>query len=205
MSAAANYELPAEEDVLPGDNIYVRELMDILLKEASRIAQKSSEHSADDLLIAAGFYALGELPRLQIRRPNAWNLFLRLEKDNSPEELRKQQDGVSYNKSRPGLKGDYQRYMKERWDKEPELRKKYQRLAKGSSTLTADVEDEHLDSDQENDEIDPTSVPEALLKEQENVEVELKSTKLIQKKSLKTLKKLVRYTFKYSSLHGCTC
>jgi hypothetical protein len=191
-----------EEDLLPADNIYVRELIDILLKEAARIAKNSSEHSADELLSSAGFYVLGEVPRLQRRKPNAWNLCLRLEKENCPEELRQQKDGISYNKSRPGLKGDYQRYMKERWNTEPELRKKYERFAKGS-TATAAVDNTDSDSDREDIELDPAS--ETPVEEVETLEVELKSNKEIQKKSLKTLKKLVRRIPEYIYVYCCTC
>jgi hypothetical protein len=190
MSDTAIQDAPDEQGILSADNIYVRELMDVVLKEAARIANKSSEHSADELLSAAGFYVLGELPRLQSRKPNAWNLFLRLEKDNAPEALRQQKEGVAYNKSRPGLKGDYQQYMKQRWDTEPELRKKYERLAKGSRA-TASVNDGESDSAQENIDEEP--------------EVELKSHKQIQKKSLKTLKKHVRPILQYLSVYRCIC
>jgi hypothetical protein len=137
MSENATLMPPAEEEVLTVENVYVRELVDNLLKDAARIAKTSSEHTADDLLAAAGFYVLGEIPRLQTRRANAWNLFQRLEKENAPEEVRKQTDSVSYRKSRPGVKGDYQQFMKERWNKDPELRKKYERLAKGSAAVAA--------------------------------------------------------------------
>jgi hypothetical protein len=187
---------PAEKEAPTVENPYVRELVDNLLKDAARLAKKSSEHTAEQLLAGAGFYVLGELPRLQSRRANAWNLFQRLEKENAPEEVRKQVDNVSYDKSRPGVKGDYQQYMKERWNNDPELRKKYERLAKGRVAASAAADgvpadappDDAADnaSDQENIEMDLEAMDE------ETVEVELRSVKDMQKKSLKTLKKLVR-------------
>jgi hypothetical protein len=195
MNGTATLDAVADEEVLPSDNIYVRELMDVLLKEATRIANKSSEHSVQDLLSAAGFYVVGELPRLQTRKPNAWNLYLRHEKENAPEEVRKQTDDVTYNKSRPGVKGDYQRYMKERWDKEPDLRKKYERMAKGPSPVAVNEVD-----DQDNMDGDPIATLDEQIEDLEP-EVELKPMKEVQKKSLKTLKKLVSHTLEYASLH----
>jgi hypothetical protein len=191
---------PGEEEVLPAENVYVRELVDNLLKDAARIAKESSKHTADELLAAAGFYVLGEIPRLQSRRVNAWNLFQRFEKENAPAEVRKQTDSVSYGKSRPGLKGDYQQYMKERWNKEPELRKKYERLAKGPAAA-ATADDSGTDSDREHIDTEPTleSMVEATL------EIEIKPHKDVQKKSLKTLKKLVRYKAVYCRVLIFTC
>jgi hypothetical protein len=189
---------PAEEEAPMIENPYVRELVDNLLKDAARLAKKSSEHTAEQLLAGVGFYVLVELPRLQSRRPNAWNLFQRLEKENAPEEVRKQVDTVSYDKSRPGVKGDYQLHMKERWNNDPELRKKYERLAKERAAASAAANDapdgappdDAADnaSDRENIQMDPAL--EAM--DEEMVEVELMSVKEMQKKSLKTLKKLVR-------------
>jgi hypothetical protein len=94
----------AERDVLAANHPLVRELLDIIVREATRLASTSSNHSADDLLRAAGYYSLGEIPRMLTRRCNAWNLFLCEEKANVPEHLRKQNDGASYNNSRPGIK-----------------------------------------------------------------------------------------------------
>jgi hypothetical protein len=127
--------------------------------------------------------------------PPLQNLYLRLEKENAPEELRKQTDGVSYNKSRPGLKGDYQRYMKDRWDKDPDLRKKYQRLARGPSPVAVNEVD-----DQDNMDGDPIATLDEQIEDFE--EVEMKSTKEVQKKSLKTLKTHVRQTNLYITVHA---
>jgi hypothetical protein len=129
--------LDAERDVLAANHPLVRELLDIIVREATRLASTSSNHSADDLLRAAGYYSLGEIPRMQTRRVNAWNLFLREEKANVPEHLRKQKDGASYNNSRPGIDGEYSTYMKKRWVEEPQTREKYQELAKKLATKQA--------------------------------------------------------------------
>jgi hypothetical protein len=195
MNGTTALDAVADAEVLPSDNIYVRELIDIILKEATRIANKSSEHSAEELLSSAGFYVVGEFPRIRTRKPNAWNLYLRFEKENAPEELRKQTDSISYNKSRPGLKGDYQRYMKDRWDKEPDLRKKYQRLARGPSPVAVNEVD-----DQDNMDGDPIATLDEQIEDFE--EVEMKSTKEVQKKSLKTLKTLVRQTNLYITIYA---
>jgi hypothetical protein len=139
--------LDAERDVLAANHPLVRELLDIIVREATRLASTSSNHSADDLLRAAGYYSLGEIPRMGTRRVNAWNLFLREEKANVPEHLRKQKDGASYNNSRPGIDGEYSTYMKKRWAEEPQTREKYQelakKLAKKQAAATRDGEGAH--------------------------------------------------------------
>jgi hypothetical protein len=76
--------------------------------QAVQITKKSGKHSTDQVLLAASFYIPGELPQLQTRKPNTWNLFLHHEKDNAPEVLLQQNIGIIYNKSHPGLKGNYQ-------------------------------------------------------------------------------------------------
>jgi hypothetical protein len=199
---------PNEEEIPSAENPQVRELLDIILKEASRIAAKSSELSAEELMRAAGFYVLGEVPRLQSRKPNAWNLFLRMEKENVPEELRTQTDGVAYKQSRPGLSGEYSSYMKKRWESEPETRKKYERMAKGtaassvekgvgSSARNSQDGDPDPESDQERVDVD-TMLAAA---EARDVEVELKSLKEVQKKSMKNLRLFVSI---YSHVLLCT-
>jgi hypothetical protein len=109
-------------------DLHVRELLDIMLAQAACIASESNELSADDLIRAARFYLVGEIPRLKSRKTNAWNLFLSMKKGSIPEELRGQTDGVSYETSRPGLNAEYSSFMKKRWETEPEIRKKYERI-----------------------------------------------------------------------------
>jgi hypothetical protein len=71
MSDTAMQHPVNQQGIPAADNIYIHELMDVILMQAAQIAKESGEHSADQLLLAAGFYMPGELPRLQTRKPNA--------------------------------------------------------------------------------------------------------------------------------------
>jgi hypothetical protein len=173
--------LDAERDVLAANHPLVRELLDIIVREATRLASTSSNHSPDDLLRAAGYYSLGEIPRMQTRRCNAWNLFLREEKANVPEDLRKQKTDASYNNSRPGLDGQYSSYMKKRWAEEPQTREKYQELAKKLATKQAAATG-NVESSREGGGSDHESDSDGL---------ELLSKKEVQKKVIRNFKKQV--------------
>jgi hypothetical protein len=162
---------PEEEPLLPADNPLVRELIDSVLREAQRIVKdNTSQFTAEQLIEAAQFWIPGDMPRLQKRKPQAWNLGLKNEKAFAPPELLKK-TGVRKN-GQAGLDGGYAKWFAERWKNEAELREKYQQMA--ARIAAAD------DDDAENDE--------------QLEETRKNSKKRLQKNETKQLLKQVRTT-----------
>jgi hypothetical protein len=129
------------EPELAADNPLVQELLSSILTTANRIVEKNgSGLTAKQLIAAAKLYLPGQLPKLHRRKKSAWNIALRMEKGNVPEELQhlkpdKRKDG------RLAFTGEYQKWMKERWDNDTALREQYKALADARDTSDEDNEE----------------------------------------------------------------
>lgn len=200
------------------DNPLVRELVDIVLKEATRLARSSTEFTAKDLIKAAKFYVPGELPRLNSRKVNPWNLAVKLERNHCPPEFLAVTAGAGHG-GRPALTGRYPKWLKRRWDSEPELKAKYQKMAdsmygksggdksyvgnRPAANVSGDSADvmedrDQEDCDSEDNRNEPTYAPEIAggdLEVSADKHSRIESLKSAQSKSLRMLDKLVRTSY----------
>jgi hypothetical protein len=128
------------------------------LREAQRIVKdNTSQFTAEQLLEAAQYWLPSNIAGLKKRKVSAWNLALRHEKALAPAELLKKKPGVGRN-GQQGLTSDYAHWLSERWNTEPELRKKYEELA----VATNQGESSGDNNSQDDDDGNTTSTLEAL-------------------------------------------
>jgi hypothetical protein len=69
------------------ENPLVHEVVEIIAREAARLASSSSEFTAETLLEVAEFYISGHIHRIQKRKISAWVLALKMERENAPSAV----------------------------------------------------------------------------------------------------------------------
>jgi hypothetical protein len=122
--------LPAEGAIAPDrTNPIVAEFLEIVLKEAQRLAAKDPELTVEDLFRAAEFYSPGDIPRAKRQKVSAWNLAMKHEASSAPGNIAKDPVMGVGKDGRPGFSGQYPKWLSAKLKAEPELREWYQRKA----------------------------------------------------------------------------
>lgn len=134
--------LPAEGAIAPDrSNPIVAEFLEIVLKEARRLAAKDPVLTVEDLFRAAEFHSSGDIPRAKRPKVSAWNLAMKHEVSSVPDDIAKDPVMGVGKDGRPGFSGQYPKWLSAKLKAEPELRERYQRKADRMNGIHSEDED----------------------------------------------------------------
>ena len=126
-------------------NPIVAEYLDIVLKEAQRLASKDSNLTVEDMFMAAGFYSPSDIPQAKRVKVSAWNLAMKYEASFVPEDIATEPIVGVGKDGRPGFStGQYPKWLSARLKEEPELRERYQKKADRMNSIHDSGDDDEM-------------------------------------------------------------